>query len=140
MLDSFLVITSVMMAIGNLAMREPTAILPRHVGLSLTLITFAILLVIDGIRKGSQMKPNDVYAYIFDELETARREANKYDAMAQALRQKVTNLGGMLVLLRDETCMHCHGKGKVWHSYAQDDAKLEDCPDCKGTGGRDGSR
>lgn len=82
-------------------------------------------------------KPNDIYAYIYDRMEVARRAANDHDTKAQELRRLVTKLGGMLVLVRGETCMSCDGKGEMWVSYAQDDVKLEKCKTCKGTGARE---
>ena len=78
----------------------------------------------------------DCYAYIYDQLEAARREMNDCEARALELRREMTRLGAFLVVLRDETCMHCKGKGEVWVMYAQDDSKLEKCPACKGTGER----
>lgn len=80
------------------------------------------------------IKPNDAYAYIYDQMEAARRAAIEHESKVLELRRHVTHLGGLLVLFRDETCMQCHGKGKVWVSYDQDDTKLESCKSCKGTG------
>lgn len=82
-------------------------------------------------------RPNEIYAYIWDEMEAARHLIVDLEAALIKARRKATHLGGMLVLLRDQTCMPCKGKGQVWVSYAQDDTKLENCKECNGTGARD---
>ena len=79
---------------------------------------------------------NDVYAYLYDEMEAARRQMNEYEDWAMTARRKMTHLSGMLVLFRDKTCMNCHGKGEVWTSYAQGDTKFVKCQQCNGTGER----
>lgn len=82
------------------------------------------------------MKPNDAYAYIWDQLEATRKALREHESAVLELQRKATHLGGLLTLFRDETCMSCLGKGRVWISYAQDETRLERCNNCGGTGAR----
>lgn len=74
--------------------------------------------------------------YLIADQEIRQTESILYD-----LKQQMKKLEIDLIKYRrwkieseDAICKACNGKGALWHSYDQDDSKLEDCIKCNGTG------
>jgi hypothetical protein len=80
------------------------------------------------------MSLKDAHIVISEELKRTEKDMYASETRTQELRRRITYLSGIIVTLRDEVCQNCKGHGKMWHSYAQDDTKLEPCSQCKGSG------
>jgi excinuclease UvrABC ATPase subunit len=74
------------------------------------------------------------YHYVLGILDNKRNELSSMQHRMDNLRKEISFLSEWSSVLGDGMCPSCNGYGSIRHSLAQDEVKMIQCSECKGTG------